>query len=123
MARGVLFNDVEEFLEELRADTTPPLPIEGPDPTNVERKILRLTNQLTTTNSFPIRNLSIVAAYRLQSGEVVRLERFVGQVLQSRGAGPNADEAVYGQAEGIRNVIEKTATERGLEVRAGKMEG
>lgn len=109
----VRFNVVEEFLDELRADGT-----EG-----VDRQIVRVTLELRPTQHFPIRNLMVLASYRVAGKDVlVRLERFVGQIMGDGGGWDASDRKVLDEADTITDRLKVVIHECGLVARAGILE-
>jgi hypothetical protein len=102
----VHFNDVGEFIDELKA---------GPP----GEKIVRVTRSFAQSQTLPITNVTILAT-ALRDGQIIRLSRYVGQYLGSH----DGDEKrhVDTRAEKIMAEIEGAAKELGLEVRAGVYE-
>lgn len=108
----VHFNAVEEFIDELRADGAG----EG-----VDRQIVRVTLELRPTQHFPIRNLMVLASYRV-AGKDVRLERFVGQIMGDGGGWDASDRKVLDEADTITDRLKVVIHECGLVARAGSLE-
>ncbi len=102
----VLFNDVGEFLEELAKDT--------PD-----RKIVRITNLFKNSSFSPnIKLLSVIASYTVQ-GQLVRLERYCGDIWEIN---EEQDNKIYERAQKVHAEIKEKCEEIGCEVRAGSIE-
>lgn len=104
----VKFNDIGEFLAELRLDAG-----------EVQRKILRVTNRWRRVDTYPIQSLSVVATYVTEvDGQLVFLESQCGEFM------PDSAEAqrVRDTAEKRRASVEAFASGLGLEVRAGVFE-
>lgn len=104
------FNDVDEFLEELRAE--PPA-----------AKIVRVTMSFQQSQTLPVQNVSVWAGYMRQHGgilERVRLERYVGQRFIHHE--DETSKKVMEKAEGLVKQISEAAKVLGLEVRAGVYE-
>ena len=102
----IKFNSPSEFIEELQKDKE-----------LVERGIVRLTNLARDTQALPIRHLSVVATYKVK-GEIVRLEKFCGQLW---GHEPE-DSQAYGRAQGAHDTIKSACRAFGLEIRSGVYE-
>lgn len=102
------FNDVDDFLSELRLDAAAG---------EVDRLILRLVYRWKRVDPAPMQSLSLVASYATGS-EPVRLEHLVGTHF------PGDSEAKSHQAAGAarREKIEAVATECGLTIRGGVYE-
>ncbi len=108
----VKFNNVDEFIEELNTEfgfnETASMPIFG---------IVRVTNQFVSTNVGPLQHLFVLATFK--SGvDIVRLDRFVGDIWKHEGQ----DKPVYERAEEVRQKIVQACAELKLEVRAGLWE-
>lgn len=102
----VKFNDPKEFLEELAKDAQ-----------LIKRSIVRVTQQTTQSNQVPvIAHLSVVATAEVE-GDIVRLDRYCGQLWNI-----GKDEKVLGLAKEMVNQIIKGCEALGLEVRAGVLE-
>jgi len=102
----VRFNVVEEFLEELRLDGEAGAIADG---------IVRVTKRRTLDGKLPgLEHLQVVATYVARS-QVVTLERYVGLLYGSE----HKDKRLWERADEIHSLIEQTAKELGLEVRAG----
>lgn len=100
----VIFNDPDEFLEELRRDRD-----------RVDRQILRLTVRRRYGEPFVV--VSVVATARVE-GMLVKLEHRVGEAFAG-------DEKANGLAAKTRLVLDKVsdaAKALGLDVRAGVYE-
>jgi hypothetical protein len=102
----VRFYAVDEFLDELERDAA-----------EAERGIVRLTNIYASSATLPFRHLSVVATYAVR-GVVVRLERYVGDLVGTR----THDDPVVDRATGIQRTIEAKVRDLGLEIRAGTLE-
>lgn len=100
----VRFNSPAEFEEELRKD--PP-------------KILRLTKGFTQTNHLPLQNVSVIATFVNRAGELVKLDRYVGQIL---GTQSEIDSKTLAGADKIIYRMEQLAAELKIEIRAGLYE-
>lgn len=101
----VKFNDVDEFCEELARD--------GPD-----RDIVRLTYLFKTSRLSPnIRHVLVVATCTVQ-GQIVRLERYVGDVWGLSAT----DEEVMEKALQTKNRLHERCKKLNLNVRAGVLE-
>ncbi len=101
----VLYNSVNEFLEELQRD--PP-----PD------RLLRTTRLRQSSGMGPINLISVLVTYVNRLGQVVELRRYVGDDW-----GPNFDSTKKAAdlAENILTEIEQMAHRLGLDVRAGQL--
>jgi hypothetical protein len=109
----VTFTDPEEFLEELRADRE-----------KVYSGILRATKVRRAGGPFPqLQTVAVVATARV-GHSVVRLTRFVGQVLSTpRGVEPpETNGQVWAAADALLAQLEDAARAMGLTVRAGMVE-
>jgi hypothetical protein len=102
----VRFNSVQEFEAELRAD--PP-------------KVLRATKSFAQTNHLPIQHVSVIATFLNSAGQIVRLDRYVGQYL-GRGPETSLDRTVMDRADKVLKQLEMLAREFNIEVRAGLYE-
>jgi len=114
----VRFNDHNEFIIELQKEFGK----YGGDP--VDSPILRLTCLPTSIPSppsvgDPVGELSVVATIKDTRGDIIRLDRYCGQIW---GAGAQ-DKATQDTMEEISGEIEKAAKELGLEIRGGTFEG
>jgi hypothetical protein len=103
----VRFNSVQEFTAELRAD--PP-------------KVLRATKSFTQTDTLPIQHVSVIATYLNSAGQIVRLDRYVGQCYAGRVPETDIDRAVMDRADKVIRELETLAQEFKIEVRAGVYE-
>ena len=101
----VRFNSVEEFLAELAADVE-----------LVERKIVRVTN-LFRQKSPSFHDVTVVASAIVRS-HIVRLDRLVGAVMDTRDL-TESDREVRARADGILTEIELKVQKMGLNARAG----
>jgi len=109
----IKFTSVEEFIEELRKEFKPGKPI--PKPT-----VLRLTNQYRPSSMSPnIETMLVLDTVVNLRGEVIRFERFVGQLWRVR---EDQDRNVFDLAAQIHTRIEALCQELGIEVRAGVYE-
>lgn len=119
----VRFNVPQEFMDELRQDHRDHFPLPG-----VERHIVRVTTEMRTTAHFPARNLLVVATYKVHGHPtIVRLERFIGQVLGYRdhdGAWGwfEADKRLIAEANRDADALRGFAESLGLDVRGGVIE-
>lgn len=96
----VRFNVVDEFLHEMERDG-------GDLRRGIERDIVRVTTETRTTAHFPVRNLLIVATYKVAGHPtIVRLDVFVGQIM-GYPADPVHDHEVY---DHDREIIENAYT-------------
>jgi hypothetical protein len=103
----VRFNSVQEFGNELRAD--PP-------------KLLRLTKSFAQADTLPIQNVSVLATYVNSNGQIVRLERYIGQCYAGRVPETDIDRQVIHRADKVVRELETLAQELKIEVRAGVYE-
>lgn len=104
----VKFNSTEEFCEELRKDAF-----------KVDRGIVRVTNLFRVSGLSPsIRHLIVVATYSAE-GQVVKLERYCGDIW---GINKEADDKVLSKAQAFHDFIISTCQELCLELRAGTLE-
>lgn len=103
---AVKFNDLDEFIGELRRDAA-----------EVERKILRVTVRHRTDGQMPIRSMAVVAS-AVVAGHVVTLQAPCGTYLPGTG---EADGVSVAAKERLA-ALEAAAGELGLEVRAGVFE-
>ncbi len=105
------FNDVTEYCEELKKEKD-----------NVDRKIVRVTNQTGPTSLSPsIRNLSVISTFVVGFSYppvVVRLEYFCGQLWGFE----NQDTLIREKSEKAIKQIEEASKGLGMEVRAGIIE-
>jgi hypothetical protein len=102
----VKFNDPKEFLEELAKDAQ-----------LIKRSIVRVTQQTTQSNQVPvIAHLSVVATAEV-AGDIVRLDRYCGQLWNM-----GKDEKVLGLAKELVDRLIKGCEALSLEVRAGVIE-
>jgi hypothetical protein len=104
----VKFNDVDEFVANLRQDAD-----------LVERKLVRLTFRHKAADpTLPIRSMSLVAS-AVVGGQVVTLLTDCGSYMQG-----SADEhgQVAAAARAAAGKVEAVARELGLEVRPGVIE-
>jgi len=104
----VKFNMEGEFAEELEKDAA-----------LVERRIVRLTNLFRTSSISPnIRDVLVLATYSVQ-GQVVRLERYCGDVW---GINDQEDNKVLERAAKAQEMVKEACERLGLELRAGSLE-
>lgn len=99
----VKFNDVAEFLDELKRDAA-----------EVQRKILRCTFSFRRGNSMPIEVMYVMVTYMVFD-QLVMLEHRCGEWM----TGTSDQETVRGTAIAIKDKIDAAANELGLELRAG----
>lgn len=84
-----------------------------------ERPILRLSGLLKSIPKLaPIRQLFVVATMKDTRGNILRLERYCGDVW---GLEPE-DKKAKERAGEVENTIEKTCKELGIEIRGGTFE-
>lgn len=102
----VKFNDVDEFLTELKADAE-----------HVDRDLIRITFRHRAEQSTPFRSIAVIASAVI-GGHVVTLEARSGTFF---GGSPEADTAKQ-EAQKAAAAIEAAAKELGMEVRAGVFE-
>jgi len=113
----VRFNQVEEFCDELRRE-------QG----NIERRIVRLTNLYTPSKlSVNIQIVQVVATFLVcafpaalppAQSQIVRLERYCGDIWEPHGT----DKRALEKAEEVSKRIEAVCQELGLQVRPGMIE-
>lgn len=102
----VKFNDVDEFLAELKLDAA-----------DVDRRVVRVTSRWRRCEPQPLQSLSVVATY-VADGQVVLLECPCGTFFPDLPEGAEARN----RCSKRREAIEAFATGLGLEVRAGVFE-
>lgn len=103
----VRFNAPEEFVEELARDAD-----------RVHRRIVRVTCRYSASRLSPnIHHLSVVAS-ALVDGQVIQLERYVGDIWRI----PEEDGKVYAQRDQVMGELAQRLAALGLEVRAGVLE-
>jgi hypothetical protein len=101
----VKFNFEEEFIDEFRDR-----------PPNIDL-ILRVTRLFTDSATLPLKHVSVVATYLRDAAgthQLIKLERYVGQVL-----GQHDANGVQDKASALIEQITQAAKAKGLEVRAG----
>jgi hypothetical protein len=103
----VRFNSIQEFTAELRAD--PP-------------KVLRLTKSFAQTDHAPLQHVSVIATYVNTGGQIVRLDRHIGQMFGGRMPETEIDRKVMDRADKVIRELETFAQEFKIEVRAGVYE-
>ncbi len=103
----IRFNSVQEFADELRND--PP-------------KILRATKSFAQTNTLPIQQVSVIATYLNSAGQIVRLDRYIGQCYGGRVPETDIDRKVMAYADRILKDLQDLADHFKIEVRAGLYE-
>jgi hypothetical protein len=111
-----VFNDPEEFLEDLVKEAERP----GGD---IARGIVRVTKEVRHTATDPLWNLLVVATYGVDDGQggvvhLVRLQHFCGQVWQGNPGDP-VSIGVHEKSEKVMEIVVEAARALGLEVRAG----
>jgi|SRR2546426_3013631 len=109
----VKFNSHEEFIAEVAKDAG-----------NVERGIVRVTQEVSMTKMAPLRRLTVLATAVVVQREVerqlIRLERYCGELW---GDGfSEMDKKTHEQAEQTISLIERNLKQCGLEIRAGVIE-
>ncbi len=106
----VKFNDPGEFIEELKR--------EYGQPGIAEPVILRLTTLTSMSSMSPnIHHVSVVATFKDSRGDVVKLEKYVGDVW-----GLGQDDKVWETVKKLHEFITTTSQEFGIDVRAGVLE-
>lgn len=105
----VVFNDVDEFLVELKRDA------DDPEGCNVQQAIVRITFRKRTDGALPLCSVAVIAAYCNYAGELVELTHQVGTVMQH----DPQSERVWANAEDVRKRIASVAAGYGLDVRTG----
>ena len=101
----VQFNAVDEFLAELTTDRT-----------QVDRKLVRVTNLYQQSTQVPsLQYVSVVATARVAT-DIVRLDVYCGEVwnVDTQHSGP-----VLKKAEALQQRIREACAQLGFEVRAG----
>jgi len=102
----VKFNVTDEFIDELKK-------------CRLEAPIVRLTNLYKPIpNLGPIRALLVVATTKASNGDIIRLERYCGQIWDIE----TQDKDTLARADEIHNKIENACEGLGIEVRAGIIE-
>lgn len=103
----IKFNDTGEFIEELKAES-----VIRPVDTHA---VLRLTNEQRTTPSLPgVSNLSVIATFKNHEGDIIRLERYVGELW-----GLDRDDKLYEKVQEIHKLMTDVCRDLNIEVRAG----
>jgi len=104
----IKFNSVTEFCEEMEKDQH-----------EIDRGIVRITNLYQKSKLSPnIHDLTVLASFSVK-GQVIRLERYCGQIWEIN---TEADQKILERADEIQSLIEHECREAGLEVRAGSLE-
>lgn len=104
----VKFNAVEEFCAEMERDKS-----------DIDRRIVRLTHLFQDSRLSPnIQHVLAVATYSVK-GQVVRLERYCGDVWRIN---DEADKKVLDRAEAVHKAIKEACQRLELKVRAGILE-
>lgn len=105
----IKFNYQYEFIEELKK-------------VKLEQPLVRLTNlQRHSEKIAPLRSLFIVSTAKTVNGDIVKLERYCGQ-LWGIEQEVKEDKKAWEQAESIHSQIKKACEALKLEVRAGIFE-
>jgi hypothetical protein len=129
----IKFNQVDEFVEELKKEFPIAIPNPDPDLNQEEKKslmaairrglgqILRLTclYRDSTMNS-NIKHATVIATIKSASEkDIIRLERYCGEMW---GVGGEVDDKVKANRDTAFKSIEDACKELGIEVRAGIFE-
>jgi hypothetical protein len=105
----VRFSDTEEFLEELKHEVAEGGPV---------GRLVRVTLMRSATSHVPIQRLAVVATFRSVREEVVRLERYCGDLWDV-----TADEETWARGKLMRDRVLEGADELAVDVRSGMLEG
>lgn len=108
MAAAVRFSEAVEFIAELARDADA-----------IRRRIVRVSLRFTPSRHAGgvIRHIEVVAGYELDDGDVVRMERWVGDYW-----GEGFDRDALDKADELQKRIVSAATDLGLETRPGVFE-
>lgn len=133
----VLFNSVDEFLEELARDikpNPPDVPQAGMlvDDRRIARRIVRVSNELRRPLRAQHRTLVVLASYVTErrdgagswrSSELVELREYAGNVWDfEEGTMDEANAATDERAAAIREAVRQTSERLGLECRGGSFQ-
>jgi len=101
----IKFNVADEFIDELGKCC-------------LEAPVVRLTNLFRAEPKLPIKNLFVIATTKASNGDIIRLEKFCGQVWGVE----EQDRKTLEKAEQIHDKIQKACEQLKMEVRAGVIE-
>ncbi len=100
----VKFTDPQEFIDELHLDGPP-------------SKVLRLTKQYKPHPQGLFQHVSVIATFVNERGEVVELNRYVGDHM-----GKGFEDRVTPKAKEVMDQIEAAGREKRLDVRPGRFD-
>jgi hypothetical protein len=104
---AVRFSEAVEFIAELARDVD-----------LIHRRIVRVSLRFTPSRGMPVvRHVEVVAGYEVAGGDVVRMERWVGDYW-----GEGFDRKALDAADELQRRIVKAAEDLGLETRPGVFE-
>ncbi len=102
----IKFNFQDEYINELKK-------------AKLEQPIVRLTNlQRHSEKIAPLRSLFVVSTAKAANGDIIKLERYCGQLWGIE----KEDERAWQKAAGIHSDIQEACLALKLEVRAGILE-
>ncbi|MBA7586491.1 hypothetical protein ES708_28493 [subsurface metagenome] len=102
----VMFNFQDEYINELKK-------------AKLEQPIVRLTNlQRPIEKIAPLRSLSVVSTAKAANGDIIKLERYCGQLWGIE----TDDEKSWRLAASVHSDIQEACLALKLEVRAGVLE-
>ncbi len=105
----ILFNQLEEFLDELAKDLSDPR-------ADIHRRMVRLTRRYIIGALSPnIRHVFVDASYQV-NGQVITLEVYCGDLW---GMTKGDDEEVYKQSDKFFEMVQEFCTAHGVEIRGG----
>jgi len=108
----IKFTNPQEFIDELDKDRY-----------HIERRIVRLTALYTPSKSVPtIYVVKVIATAKLQWGDIIRLEHFLGDYWSSFPEDDKINKGVLQRRDDVYRQIEEACKRFDLEIRAGTYE-